>query len=83
MKHPSDEWPYRKLEKLNITITEGYLLRTSETSGLARDQFMKTSQTLKWYNIYIEKRDFSRSKVHWWTSEPARLSSYFSRVSRQ
>ena len=30
-----------------------------------------------------EKRDFSRSKVHMWTSEPARLNSTFPRIANR
>ena len=46
VKVPVDEWLCRKFEKLNITVQEGYLSRTSETAGLNRDQFVKPPKTL-------------------------------------
>ena len=42
-----DEWLRKKLEKLNVTIAEGYPSRNSETSGLLRDQFVKTPRFSK------------------------------------
>ena len=48
----SDEWLCRKMEKLNITLAEGYC----ETSELSRDQFVKVPKTLKWYDIYAERQ---------------------------
>ena len=80
VKVPVDEWLCRKMEKLNITVQEDYPSRTSETAGLARDQFVKPPKTLKWYGMHCEKKDFSRSKVHIWTIEPARMNSTFPRI---
>ena len=71
------------MEKLNITIEEGYPSRTSENAGLSRDQFVKPPKTLRWYNMHCEKKDFSRSKVYNWTNEPARLNSTFSRIANR
>ena len=81
VKVPVDEWLCQKFEKLNITLQEGYPTRNTETAGLSKDQFIKPPRTLKWYGIHSEKRDFSRSKVYTWTSEPARLNSSFPRIA--
>ena len=83
VKVPVDEWLCRKMEKLNITVQEGYPSGTSENAGLSRDQFVKPPKTLKWYNVHCEKRDFSRSKVYTWTNEPARLNSTFPRIANR
>ena len=83
VKVPVDEWLCRKMEKLNITVQEGYPSRTSENAGLSRDQFVKPPKTLRWYNMHCEKKDFSRSKVYNWTNEPARLNSTFSRIANR
>ena len=83
VKVPVDEWLCKKMEKLNITVQEGYPSRTSETAGLARDQFVKSPKTLKWYGMHCEKKDFSRSKVHTWTNEPARMNSTFIRIANR
>ena len=48
VKLPAVEWLYKKLEKLNITITEGYPSKNSETAGLLKDQFVKTPRSSKW-----------------------------------
>ena len=42
---------------------------------------MKPPKTLKWYGMHCEKKDFSRSKVYTWTSEPIRLNSSFPRIA--
>ena len=76
-----DEWLCKKFEKLNITLQEGYPTRNSETAGLGKDQFIKPPKTLKWYGMHSDKKDFSRSKVYTWTSEPARLNSSFPRIA--
>ena len=83
VKVPVDEWLCKKMEKLNITVQEGYPSCTSETAGLARDQFVKSPKTLKWYGMHCEKKDFSRSKVHTWTNEPARMNSTFPRIANR
>ena len=83
VKVPVDEWLCKKMEKLNITVQEGYPSRTSETAGLARDQFIKPPKTLKWYGMHCEKKDFSRSKVHTWTNEPARMNSTLPRIANR
>ena len=81
VKVPVDEWLCCKFEKLNVTLQEGYPTRNTETAGLSKDQFVKSPRTLKWYGMHSEKKDFSRSKVYTWTSEPARLNSSFPRIA--
>ena len=38
---PVDEWLCRKMEKLNLTVAEGYPSSNSENSGLLHDQFVR------------------------------------------
>ena len=83
VKVPVDDWLCRKFEKLNITVQEGYPSQASETAGLVRDQFVKPPRTLKWYDMYADKKDFSRSKVFSWTNQPARLNSSFPRIANR
>ena len=81
---PVDEWLCKKMEKLNVTIAEGYPARNSETSGLLRDQFVKTPRSSKWYEMHaVKKGDASTQAVSDWPSEPAKLNSMFSRVARR
>ena len=63
VKVPVNEWLCVKFEKLNITLQEGYPTRNSETAGLSKDQFIKPPNTLKWYGISSDKKDFSRSST--------------------
>ena len=83
VKLPVDEWLCKKLEKLNITIAEGYPSRNTETSGLLRDQFVKTPRTSKWHDMQAVKKDASNQAVGDWSPEPAKLNSMFSRVARR
>ena len=84
VKLPVDEWLCKKLEKLNVTIAEGYPARNSETSGLLRDQFVKTPRSSKWYDMQaVKKGDASTQAVSHWSPEPAKLNSMFSRVARR
>ena len=41
VKLPVDDWLCRKMEKLYLTITEGYRARNTETAGRLKDQFIK------------------------------------------
>ena len=83
VKVPVDDWLCRKFEKLNITVEEGYPSQASETAGLAKDQFIQPPRTLKWYDMFADKKDFSRSKVSSWTNQPASLNSSFPRIANR
>ena len=48
VKLPADDWLCRKLEKLNITLTEGYSSHTSESSGLHKDLFIALIHPTQW-----------------------------------
>ena len=36
-----DDWLYKKMDKINLTITEGYPARNTDTACLLKDQFVK------------------------------------------
>ena len=78
-----DEWLCRKFERLNVTVAEGYPARNSETSGLLRDQFVKTPRSSKWYAMHTDKKESASSTVCDWSPEPAKLISTFTRVARR
>ena len=82
MKLLVDEWLCRKFEKLNLTVSEGYPSRNTETGGLLRGQFVKTPRSSRWYKMHTDK-DSDRSTVCSWSPEPAKLNSAFSRVARR
>ena len=57
VKLPVDDWLCRKMEKLNLTVTEGYPSRNTETAGLLGDQFVKPPRSSRWYNMHADKKD--------------------------
>ena len=79
---PSDDWLCRKLERLNLTLTEGYPTRYTDKNGLSKDQFVKVPHTQRWYGMHSEKKDFSQSNVNYWHNESAKLNSAFTRIAR-
>ena len=48
-----DDWLCRKMEKLNITVAEGYPSKSTEPAGLLWDQFVKTPRSFKWYDMHF------------------------------
>ena len=83
VKLPVDDWLCRKMEKLNLTVAEGYPSKSTEPAGLHRDQFVKTPRSFKWYDMHVNKKECDRSTVCSWSPEPAKLKSTFSRVARR
>ena len=69
IKLPVDDWLCRKLEKLNLTISEGYPSRNAKTAGLLRDQFVKTPRSSRWYDMHTVKKDSGKSTVCSWSPE--------------
>ena len=54
---PTDGWLCRKMNKLNLTLVQGYPSRTSEAGGLLRDQFIKPVRSQsKWYGLHTDKK---------------------------
>ena len=72
VKLPSDGRLCKKMEKINVTITEVYPSCSSETSGLLNDQPSAAINTKA-----PEKKDFFS-----WSSDAAKLNSCFSRVAK-
>ena len=58
-----DNWLCRKMEKLNLTVAEGYPSRNTETAGLLRDQFVKPPRSSRWYNMLVDEKVCGRSTV--------------------
>ena len=83
VKLPVDDWLCRKMEKLNLTVAEGYPSRNTETAGLLRVQFVKTPRSSRWYDMHVDKKECGRSTVCSWSPEPAKLNSAVSRVGRR
>ena len=83
VKLPVDDWLCRKMGKLNLTITEGYPARNTDTAGLLKDQFIKPPRSSKWYGMHTEKKDCESNTVCTWSPEPAKLNHSFSRVARK
>ena len=82
VKLPVDVWLCKKMEKLNLTITEGYPARNTDTAGLLKDQFIKPPRSSRWYGMHTEKKDCESNSVCTWSPEPAKHNHSFSRVAR-
>ena len=64
---PTQDWLSKKLSKLNVTLTDGYLTRSSEAGGLMKDQFLRPAKSQsKWYGFHSDhKGESSPSKYFW------------------
>ena len=83
MKLSVDDWLCQKMDKLNLTITEGYPARNTDTSGLLKDQFVKPPKSSRWYGMHAERGDSDSKTMYTWCPEPAKLNHSFSRVARR
>ena len=83
VKLPVDDWLCRKMEKLNLTVAEGYPPKNTQTAGLLQDQFIKTPRSSRLYDMQADKKDSDSSAVRSWSPEPAKLNNAFSRVARR
>ena len=84
VKLPVNDWLCRKMETLNLTITEGNSSRNTETAGLLRDQLIvKPPRSSRWCDMHADKKHSDLSTVCSWSPEPAKLNSAFNRVARR
>ena len=80
---PTEDWLCKKLSKLNVTLTKGYLKRSSEAGGLLKDQFLRPAKSQsRWYGLYSDHKVDS-STVNTWSTDASKLNSCFSRITRQ
>ena len=79
---PTDDWLCRKIDGLNLTLTQGFPSRCSETGGLQRDQFVKHSKShAKWYGLHTNQ-DRLASSVSFCHCDSVKLKSAYSRIVR-
>ena len=83
---PPDDWLCQKLERLNLTVAEGYPSRAQDSAGLKRDQFIKVPKSQsRWYKMHMIKPDGphrpGRSVFSWHDSE-AKVNSQFPRITK-
>ena len=80
VKLPNDEWLCRKMDKLNVTLVEGYPSRASE--GLQKDKYVKLGKSqLTWYRLH-PSTDKTADTVSFWGNEWVKLNSSYSRIAR-
>ena len=73
---PTDEWLYRKLAKLNLTLTDGYPSCGAEAGGLQRDQFLKPPRSpAKWYGCHPPQKSDNTETVTSWSTDSTKLNS--------
>ena len=50
---PTDDWLCRKMDRLNLTLVQGYPSRSSEAGGLLKDQYIKLAKSqVKCYGLH-------------------------------
>ena len=80
---PTEEWLCKKLNRLNLTLVEGYPSRTAEAGSLPMEHFLKTPRSqAKWYGLYSEEQT-DPTKVSSWCTGHCKLNSSFGRMSRK
>ena len=79
---PTDDWLCRKMDRLNLTLTQGYPSKGSEPGGLQRDQFIKPTKSQgRWYGLH-PSQDKPAGSVSFWHSDNAKINNTFSRIAR-
>ena len=80
---PLEDWLWRKLEKLNLTLVEGFPSRSADAGGLQRDHFVKNphSQT-KWYGLHTDNPESIGNKTFFLYYDSAQLNSPYSKIIR-
>ena len=73
---PTEDWLYKKIGKLNLTLVEEYPSRSSEDGGLV----MKSQS--RWYGLFSDHKD-DPAAVSYWSTECSKLNSCYSRIARQ
>ena len=76
---PPDDWLCQKLERLNLTVAEGYPSRSQDSAGLKRDQFVKVPKSQgKWYKMHLMKPEEPHRpgrSVYSWRNSEAKVNS--------
>ena len=70
------------MDRLNLTLTQGYPSKGSDAGGLQRDQFIKPAKSQgKWYSLHPYQNKPACSVLSW-HSDTARVNSTYSRIAR-
>ena len=86
-----DEWLCSKMGKLTLTLTEGYLSRSSEAGGLLKDQFVcpppppPPRSQAKWYNFVPNQQKTGQdtsNTVSSWSADASKVNSTYSRIAK-
>ena len=70
------------MDRLNLTLTQGYPSKGSDAGGLQRDQFIKASKSQgKRYGLHPNQNKPTGS-ISFWHCDTAKLNSTYSRIAR-
>ena len=76
----------QKLERLNLTVAEGYPSRAQDSAGLKRDQFIKVPKSQsRCYKMHMIKPDGPHRpgcSVFSWHDSEAKVNSQFPRITK-
>ena len=80
---PTEEWLFKKLAKLNVTLVYGYPSRTAEAGGLLMDQFVRTAKSKsRWYGICPGQKSDSQT-MSGWSVSASKLNSSYTGIARK
>ena len=82
VKLPVDDWLFRKMEKLNLTVAEGYPSANTENAGRYGISLSNHQGRIDGTTCMLTRKT-GRSTVCSWSPEPAKLNSVFGRVARR
>ena len=68
------------MSKLNLTLVQGYLTRTSEAGGLFVGQAKSQG---KWFGLHSDQKKDTSDTISSWNTGSSRLNSTYLRIARQ
>ena len=81
-----DDFLCQKLERLNLTVAEGYPSRSQDSAGLKRDQFIKIPKSqAKCYTMHLLKPDGPHRpgrSVFSWRNTESKVNSQFPKITK-
>ena len=80
VKLPSDDWLCYKLEKFNLTLTEGYPVQIpADSVKISLSKFLSLRDGMM---CPPKRKTFSKSKIHYLQNELAKRNSAFPRIAK-
>ena len=82
---PIDDWLCKKLDRINLTLENGYPSVTSESAPLPKDNFIRHNTGVsRWYDLYKPDgmQEMTDGKATCWSNAAAKINAGFPRIAR-